>query len=190
MVILTLLAYGCYKEKQKEELKNKNLLGKEDGESEQLELDNIERELDQLKDDPEDFNYDFGNPESMDQADKKFKDEIKEHLEIHEENRILARPNKHIFKPSSPKSRFGAIRKSEKQVSPQRLPYKIHPYVPRQPPPFHYQPPFEPRSYPKEPRYYQGYNQRYEPYPDHRRSFNQEPPSYEYYYYNNNNSSY
>ena len=184
MVILTLLAYGCYKEKQKEELKKKNLLEKEDGESEQLELDTIERELDQLKDDdPDDYNYDYGDPENMDKdkVDKKFTDDLKQHLQFHEENHALARP-------SSPKSNFGAIRKPEKRVSPQRFPYKVHPYFPRPPPPFHYQPSFDQRSHPKEPRYYnQGYHQRYQPYPDHQRPYNQEPPRYDYYYHNNNN---
>jgi len=183
MVILTLLAYGCYKEKQKEEVKTKVTNEKEeDVETEQVELDNIERELDQLKDDPDDFNYDYGDPESMGQIDLKFTDTIKEHLEIHEENQELSRSSR-----SSVKSKLVTFRKQEKRLSPQKLPYKIQPYI--RPPPAHYQPPFDQRQYSKEPRYHhQGYHHRYQPYPDHHRPYSsQEPPHYDYYYHNNNN---
>jgi len=192
MVILSLLAYGCYKERQKEELKNKKLIEKEEGETEHLELDIIERELDQLKDDPDDYNYDYGDPKTMDEGDQKLTNEIKEHLEIHEENQSqwsMSRSSKYTMRPNSPK--FGPIRKPERRPSPQRLPYKVQPYLPRPPPPFHYQPSFEQRSYPKEPQFYhqQGYQQRYHPYPDHQRPYSQEPPTYNYYYHNNNNNN-
>lgn len=180
MVILTLLAYGCYKEKQKEELKNKPPTEKDDGESEQLELENIERELDQLKDDPDDYNYDYGDPESM---DKQFDGKIKEHLEIHKESDFQGRPY-------SPQSRFGPIRRTEKRISPQRFPYKVQPYFPRPPPPFHHQPAFEQRFPPKEPHYYHpGNRPHYEPYQDHQRPYPPEPPRHGYYYYNNNNNN-
>jgi len=180
MVILTLLAYGCYKEKQKEELKDKNTEEKEEGETEQRELENIERELDQLKDDPDDYNYDYGDTESM---DKQFDTKIEEHLEIHKESDIPERS-------MSPKLRPGPMRRPEKRISPQRYPYKVHPYFPRPPPPFHHQPAFEQRFPPKEPRYYhQDYRPRYEPYPDLQRSYPPEPPRHGYYYYNNNNNN-
>jgi len=176
MVILTLLAYGCYKEKQKEETKTKNTAVKDEGESEQHQLENIERELDQLKEDPDDFNYDYGDPENLDRLDKQFDYKIKDPQEQpKEEERSL-----------SPRSKYQ--RRAERRMSPQRYPYKVQPYLPRPTPPFHHQPPIDQSFPPKEHRYYhQDHLPRYQPY--HHRSYPPEPPRHGYYYYNNNNNS-
>jgi len=101
MVILTLLAYGCYKEKQKEEIKDKKTVVKEEGESEQHELENIERELDQLKEDPDDFNYDYGDPENLDRLDKQFDYKIKDPQEPQKEEERSLSPRSRYHKRSS-----------------------------------------------------------------------------------------
>ena len=84
MVILTLLAYGCYKEKQKGEINIEKDVDAEEDKSEfetniaaaevspsqesegNQKLHQMDKELDQLKDDPDDYNYDYGDPKGFD----------------------------------------------------------------------------------------------------------------------------
>jgi len=199
MVILTLLAYGCYKEKQKGEINIEKDVDAEEDKSEfetniaaaevspsqesegNQKLHQIDKELDQLKDDPDDYNYDYGDPKGFDNIEKQFDNKLKEQLEIHTKSCEVGREG---TVSSYPGQKYGVTKHQSKRLSPQRLPYKVHPYFPRPPPPFHHQPSFE-RKYSRGPQYYH-----HPGYPEHQQYPGETSrPGHGYYYnnhYNNN----